>query len=249
MEVCKLCLNKHIKLIDSHIIPRAFYESMRMASEKGQPFLLMSNTPGTHKSRSQIGIYDDQLVCCECEKRFSKCDNYATKFFLTESNFTPMISQNQVVGWSAEYNYERLKFFFLTLLWRAGATNIPFFKAISLGSHLETLRSLILADFVGTHQDYPVFLGRYADEVGRAIIMDPHIENRKTFDGLNFYRFYLGSGFMAYIKVDKRPFIGDFVNLFLNENEKQLYVLSRGNFSEKKELDVAIDILDKNQAY
>jgi hypothetical protein len=51
--------------------------------------------------------------------------------------------------------------------------------------------------------DFPVTLAKFSDPSFKGML-DPHNDR---FDNINYCRFYL-TGFVAYIKVDKRPSIG-----------------------------------------
>jgi hypothetical protein len=234
---CKFCDNEVSELVDAHIIPRAFFEEIKK-NENADFLLLMTNTPGYYTQKSWIGLYDNKLVCASCEEIFKPYDDYAIKLLLKTQDFEVIKDKTGRVGvWKkVDYDYHKLKLFFLTLLWRAGASDRKEFKRIQLGPHIDKIKEYIRDSNPGTEQEYSVILARFEDndKIGRGFLLDPHLEPRKTFDGLNFYRFYLGAGYIAYIKVDKRPLDGIFLPLILSARNP-LFILDRGNIKERKE--------------
>lgn len=95
------------------------------------------------------------------------------------------------------------------------------YKRISLGPFEDQLRTMILNEDPGDSQEFAIVLARFED-VEITAMLDPHPEK---FDGISFCRFYL-SGFVAYIKVDKRPAPSFLTDLHLQE-DRPLIVLAR----------------------
>jgi len=52
-------------------------------------------------------------------------------------------------------NYDRLKLFLLSLLWRLGIANVTEFRPAKLGPHSEKLRGMLLQDKSGGWLEYP----------------------------------------------------------------------------------------------
>jgi hypothetical protein len=59
---------------------------------------------------------------------------------------------------------------------------------------------MILAVAPGAPETFAVTLARF-EELAYSAMLDPH---RERYDGVNYCRFYL-AGFVAYIKLDRRP--------------------------------------------
>ena len=71
--LCKFC-NTDGKLVDAHIIPKAFYRR-----EGDHPFMIMNATRAERPARSQKGLWDDTILCDSCEGRFAFLDTYAAE--------------------------------------------------------------------------------------------------------------------------------------------------------------------------
>lgn len=240
MRICKFCEDKVAKLIDAHIIPRAFFEYSKKKSNTAGDMIMISNAKKVlPKRRVKIGWYDQDLVCAKCEARFGPYDDYATKLLLRdEAKHQPRTVKDDVVAWIIEnYDYKKLKLFLISVLWRAGASSLKQFDKINLGPQLNKAKKLILEDNPGEENDFSFIIARFADDLGQSVLADPHPESKTdAFGDLNSYRFYLGAGYVVYVKVDERPFPPQSAPIAAKPN-KPLIILRRGDFMTSKELD------------
>ncbi len=218
-KYCKLCLQKK-KLIKAHIIPEGFFRLLRSGNLSPE---MHSNSPGSFPKRMQVGTYDSTVLCSECDQKMAPWDDYGQQVMIHRFPEAVEISvQGKTVAWKIEkFDYRRLKLFFMSVLWRASVSKQTFYKRISLGPFEDRLRTMILNEDPGDSQDFVVVLARFED-VQVTAMLDPHPEK---YDGISFCRFYL-SGFVAYIKVDKRPTPSFLTDLRLQE-DKPLIVLAR----------------------
>ncbi len=123
------------------------------------------------------------------------------------------------------YDYQKLKLFFLSLLWRSSESSHVFYQRINLGTHEPKIRQAIIDSRAGDAAFYSVVLARFPKPYG---ILDPHTTR---FDGVNFCQIYLAE-YVAYIKVDKRPLPESLQDLELND-AKPLVVLARDPANSK----------------
>lgn len=65
VEICNFC-NKEEKLIKSHIIPKKFYTNRLKFSNKD--FLWCADPDKTHDKRNRTGIYDENILCGNCDR-------------------------------------------------------------------------------------------------------------------------------------------------------------------------------------
>ena len=100
-----------------------------------------------------------------------------------------------------EYDYHLLKFFAISMLWRANVSDLDFFKLVKVGSrHEQILRERILNNDPGDIDDYTVILAFYEDVPDTGFgFMSPWSERRAK---VRFYQFQLAYWIM-FIKVDK----------------------------------------------
>lgn len=237
MSICKFCLQEKT-FVDAHIIPRAFFEAIKPSNgkDRSEALVLATNSKGMFPVKRTIkGPSDPNLVCLDCEKRFGPLDNYAIRVLLrNEGSHISKHLNGETLAWvidSKKCDYKQIMLFFISLLWRADMTDIPFFAGVDIGPYADIAKEALLKQKSEDIEKFSVFLARYNLGLGRNPILSPY---SKRFDGINIYHFYLGSGYMAYIKVDKRPFPVEFENLKISPG--LFLILNRGRFEDSKDL-------------
>lgn len=128
---CKFCIEDK-KCIKAHIIPNSLYEPI-FSQKKGM--LILSDKSENYPQKQHTGIYDTNIVCEECERVFSKPDNYAKSFFSADIQEESFLIHNgkKLAYIIKDYDYHNLKLFFMSTLWRASVSTHPFFSNIKLG--------------------------------------------------------------------------------------------------------------------
>jgi hypothetical protein len=235
--ICQLCGQKK-KLIKAHIIPEGFFRPLRSGRKAPE---LHTNSKGVYPQRVPIGIYDKEILCADCDGKFSLWENHAHKVLI--QNFT----EDLAIYWNGQricyniidFDYKLFKLFFLSLLWRASISNHIFYHRISVGPFEQKLKDMILANDPGPPQTFAVTLAKFSDP-NITVIMDPHLEK---FSGINYCRFYL-TGFVAYIKVDDRP-VPDFMRDFYLRPDTPLPIILR-DFHRSKDGALMKDIFQKS---
>ncbi|HTA42226.1 MAG TPA: hypothetical protein VK789_07260 [Bryobacteraceae bacterium] len=206
--LCRFCLEER-PLIEAHIIPKGFFERIR--TDEANILINESDYP----KRSPQGIYDKGILCGPCDNIIGKWDQYAQEALPAEMSAFTLIADRQIIGgWERpDYDYELLKLFFISLVWRASISTHPFYVGISIGSKFEEEARLMLREGrPGGAHDFGVVIARFVEPVGQAFF-DPHTERM---NGINHVRFYL-AGFIAYMKVDQRPYDPGLAHFLLAE--------------------------------
>lgn len=195
---CRLCSAFNQKLVNSHIIPRSFYSQLH--DPQGRRSKILSEE--AHPKRAPNGLYD-QFLCHKCEKSLCQWDDYAFKL-LKESTPTPISAQStsEVIGFEYQnVNYDKLKLFFTSLLWRAHVTKLPFFARVQLSElDAEELRASLYAQTALKADKYTVALGK-SEQLISTTILEPFLE---VIDGAAFWRIYI-PGYVVRMKVDDNP--------------------------------------------
>lgn len=200
--VCRFC-NTARPLIKAHVLPEGFSRVLRDGSTV--PMLLI-NKRGAHPKRSPTGIYDKSILCGVCDNLFSPWDKHAQEVLLHDFSDAGAIydydgPRKIKTGWQiTRFDYRLLKLFFLSLLWRASVSTHEYYRHVSIGPFETELRAMIANVDPGAAEKFAVTLSRFDHPALRGML-DPH---RVHLDGVNYYRFYL-TGFVAHIKVDRRP--------------------------------------------
>lgn len=196
--LCRLC-NQEKRLIKAHIIPAGFYRPLKAGNVIPE---LYSNVEGVFPQRSPVGIFDRNILCRECDALMGPWDQHAQEMLLKDipEDTSIFYRQKRIAYEIPQFDYKRLKLFFVSLLWRASISSHKFFERISLGQQENILRDMILSQSPGPPEQYGVTLARFEIPVANGML-DPHPE---TFDGVDFCRFYL-TGYVVYIHIDNKP--------------------------------------------
>jgi hypothetical protein len=224
LGICRYC-GQHRTLIRAHVIPESFFRKER--SDAGT--LLIVNGQDYPK-RSPIGVYDTRLLCADCEMKFGDLDDYAARVLLNDFDamFEPVLDLGAPVAYVASgVDQDRLMRFFVSLLWRASASWLPFFARVDLGRYAAEARAAVEDRAAPVSSAFGVVLSRWppAEEIGLGGhgVMDPFAER---WDGVNAYRMSLGQ-MVGYVKVDRRPFPAALAVLALGSDGNAVRVVSR----------------------
>jgi hypothetical protein len=190
-------------------------------------------------------VYDQNIVCEPCERKFSTADDYAADFFLKRTVPFQEVRDDsgELTGYLVHnYDYGSLKLFLIAVLWRAGVSSHPMYNRVQLGPFERTARDMLLMADPGDPATFGSLLSIWSDADG-PLLMDPFPE--RLFE-VRTYRFYLGR-FVAYIKVDRRPFPERFVGAALS-GKPPLQIISR-DLAASKESRVIERVFDANSRY
>lgn len=203
--ICRLC-NQDRKLVKAHIIPQAFWRQSISGEDKK---LLISSSPSFFSKRSPIGVYDNSILCAQCEPEFNQMDDYGIELLLKRAKhlFKPIEYGGHKIGLQAgDVDNHKLLVFLIGVLWRASISTQPFYKRVNLGALEPLAREVILNQSGSLPATFDALLSYWtvendSDDLTKCL-MDPFFER---WNGINAYRFYFGR-FVAYIKADKRNF-------------------------------------------
>jgi hypothetical protein len=211
---CKLTL-KEGSYVDSHLIPKA----LTRPATRGSP--LIQAGMGSKPVRRWTSWYDSELVTAEGEKVLSDFDNWAIvelrKHKLVWSGWGPMqklavkdhdrfdnnFGARKVCG----IDPTRLRLFFLSLLWRAAATQRPEFSAIELDEEdTESLRVMLLEGRPEPLNFYPIQLSQLSSlgsihnltPIADVKVIPSYDDNEANEKHVPYFRFYF-DGLIAHI--------------------------------------------------
>jgi hypothetical protein len=201
--ICRMC-GEERKLIEAHIIPRSLYPF-----ENGEPLVKTYKDTPTGEVRqgaSRKGEYDSGIVCEECERLFSKPDDYACDLFKRRFDdwFTVRTGvrlRDRMRYYECDtFEYDLLKRFVLSLLWRAHHSQRSFFKRVDVGpKHEKKLKQFLTSEAPIPPETYPFTL-RCFDSREHQVVMDPV---RERIQQRTYYRFYF-LHFILDVQVDNR---------------------------------------------
>jgi hypothetical protein len=199
MMICRFC-KEDKTLIEAHIIARCLHEPLQHPSG---PMILVSKEPGSYPKRIPTGQYDTEILCADCDNKFSPWENYTAKILMSAGAYEKFkeAKPGDDFYMIPEYDYASLKLCLLSILWRMSISTLPSFKQIALGPFEAMIRQMLLDKNPGSADAFPVFIVRLTDKVGSDTLRGTERRNR---EGVNVYDLGL-PGYIAVIKVDKRP--------------------------------------------
>lgn len=209
---CKFCGGQK-PLIKAHIIPKQFF---KIPTGKNQ--LIMVDAENSYTKRCLEGVMDDGILCEDCDggEGIGKYDEEAQRLLLSDlSRYKSVDKDFYEIPWS-DFNYLKIKLFFISLVWRASISSVLFCKGIKLGDKYENMALNILKNpTLDSIDAFPLFIWKYksVEQVPvEKIILEP---SRFRLYGRNCCRFIF-AGYHVNIKTDKQGLPPTFSWLFLN---------------------------------
>ena len=142
---CRFC-NLIKPLIKAHIIPRSFFLKYKGDPAKGQkPYAVLVDSKKPIKESGefkQAGIYDSNILCESCEKKFGEFDRYGWEILEPITVDTPPSQYNGSV-YKIDCDTDKIRRFILSVLWRASVSKIQFYKDVDLGPYERVVKDRI----------------------------------------------------------------------------------------------------------
>jgi hypothetical protein len=226
MGICKLCGEERVR-VRSHIVPLAFHRHMQ--SDSAMAPVVVGSASNSYPMRRPGGLYDEELLCDPCERRFGPWDQYGAECLLQgfETDAHRIAFNGETLAYQINnWDEEKIRMFALSLLWRAAATTNSVFSRVTLGPYKERLRQLILAGTPGSPDDFSILLGRWLTRPENEKMALTQISPYSwKLEGINMSKLFLG-GFVFYIKSDQRAFINPFPEMMLSPG-RPIYAIAR----------------------
>lgn len=218
--ICRLCLQEK-ELVKAHVIPEAFFVAIN--TDRSNPSKLITNADKKFPKKSPIGVYDKKILCSECESIFGMYDDYAISVFRDKKvAFKDLTINGKLEGYLVESDYKKLKFFFISMLWRAGVSTHDFYAKVNLGPHQEALRVLVKERTETPPAKYSVLLAQFSDDPEIVPMLGPW---RNKVEGGWHYNFVF-YGYQATIRVASHPLSSE-VKGFILSPEKEVPIIFR----------------------
>lgn len=241
------------QFVKSHLIPRA----LTRLSRTGEKFI--ESGIGERIAMVSDSWYDLKLVVRQGEDILADIDDIGIRE-LRENHLIWSgwgghdalqtllgIDSNSPLRGLRLQNTKNLRLFFLSLLWRAGASELRHFRHVALTSEeIEDLRKRILNRETGPQEDYPIILHQICDRGAphnrvplleeEVIVIEGEPDRKAT-----YVRFYF-EGLVARIYLSNRSeFPVNFANLGVNERSTFFIVLH--NFENSRTRDNLLEMM------
>lgn len=193
--VCRLC-QKATYLVESHIVSKFLLRRNGLIGKPKAKFDIIcpadSNESDLHR---QDGI-KEYLLCGRCDnQKFGTWERYASQQF---SRARPRFEGARMPGfvWQG-LDYSPMKLFFLSILWRMGIAEHPFYGNVQLGRHEKHLRRMLLKKEPMESWRYGFQVGylQFGDKTLDGVFSQPQMSSVR--DGLSCVRFIM-DGFVYF---------------------------------------------------
>ncbi|HRK62078.1 MAG TPA: hypothetical protein PLY88_05975 [Candidatus Omnitrophota bacterium] len=131
MSKCCYCGN-YKDLCKAHIIPKRFYP------DPNKEKLRVVDSEDLSWKQRQNGIWDESILCSACDNQLNEYDKEGYRILRDDlkSKKGKVNDLNTVYSFKAgEFDFKKLRFFFISLIWRASISSEPTFKAVELGKY------------------------------------------------------------------------------------------------------------------
>lgn len=231
MGICKLCGNEN-KLVKSHIIPKFMFKKMKNEDNIFYEAIYNLESNKIKTKKTQIEDYDKNILCETCDNKIlgGIYESYAQKAIYGGElpiEVSPKCVNYQNPNDGAEYSicknfdYQKLKNFYLSVLWRASITDRPFFNYVELGKkHEERIRTILLNNEKISQDEYPIVITSFmrTENTLENLIAEPR--RIKTKSGLNGYMFLIDSlQLIIYVNSPKHKITDEIKKLSMKEDE------------------------------
>ena len=199
---CKLC-GEQKKLIKAHIIPKQYYR--RIIHEGSKPHLLKFEIDNiSNESKTQSGIYQDDLLCADCDNKIGQYDKYGYEILTRQIDDKKLqvIAKGHQVYEIGEIQIEAFRLFLVSLAWRSGIAQDQFFSLVKLGVYEERLKQILLGKKSEVLDSITAVIVLFRPPKYPDIMWSPFCSKM---DGINLAIFYLPP-WKILLKLDRRPF-------------------------------------------
>jgi len=159
MGICAGCLQNE-PLLQSHIIPEWVYKYIYTKDHK----FVALDADGIGSPKVEQKGLREELLCFDCEQHLSKYENSVADLFkqiigkqFTTASCDVLSSDIKVIG---NYDYNSLKIFCLSVLWRLGVSKRIEYEKYDLGPYKEQLRKIVFNSINTDWNEYPVMLNQ-----------------------------------------------------------------------------------------
>jgi hypothetical protein len=164
-----LCLKEEVELLSrSHIIPKFLFEDMKDENNSFVQIEPNKYVKGRtqHIKKPRDAFHEPDILCEKCDGIIIKgYEDYLKLVFHSTSKpiSRPMIVKKEYdprgfnIVFIENLDYKLYKLGFLSILWRASISKLPFFRLVNLGPHSEEIRKMLLEGMALDTNEYPFF--------------------------------------------------------------------------------------------
>ena len=168
--ICKFC-GKEKKLIKAHIIPRNFY-----LARKNDKYLCINSKTGEYTYQQQGG-YDSNILCGDCDNNIlGEFDKEGYRVLFGDFNkyqyvqIHPKYKIYQLDN--SNFDYAKLRKFFISILWRASISQLEEWSNINLGGYERKAFDILKGE-----REYPelfkilIYKNSYTENINQEVLI------------------------------------------------------------------------------
>ena len=188
------------------------YKGMKEAEKVFYQTVYNLDTKDQKTKKIQTGPFDKEILCDDCDNKIlgGIYESYAEKSMYGQNlnpKIAPDCNHNKDPKYGIEYticnniDYQKLKVFLLSILWRASITKHLAFKEVELGEkHEERIRQIILNGETPNELEYPIMILSYFRSNNKLENLIAQPKRVQSQDKLNAYVFLMnGLQFIFYV--------------------------------------------------
>jgi hypothetical protein len=167
MGQCKFC-NHDKPLVDAHLVPRCLY-----TLDGKLPLKIVGLFGETRPKRSNIGLYDPNILCAECDGRIGLWDQHACETLSKDSRKMAIAvvddgkavdPNGKILAYKIENaDAEKISKFALSVLWRCHHSTREEASTVNLGPHADRMHDILVSDVTISDHGYDVCLEYHED--------------------------------------------------------------------------------------
>ena len=124
--ICRYCGKESI-LCNAHILPKSFYR-LDLGKRFGDPY--------NKNPIYQNGLKDNNILCSTCDGILGEYDKEASRILIKEINKHNSEGFKTLYTYEAkEFNYKKLRYFLISLLWRTSISTLPQLAEFNIGKY------------------------------------------------------------------------------------------------------------------
>jgi hypothetical protein len=138
--VCKLCDQVRM-LVKAHVISRRFFKDIKGDAPHA---VFFDGSPEAKRTATYLraGPYDEEILCEDCEPKFSELDRYGWEIFGSPRLDNP-IPEFDGRAYRISCDTEKIRRFILSVLWRASVSKSRFYSHVRLGPYEKKIKDRI----------------------------------------------------------------------------------------------------------
>jgi len=243
--VCKLCNLEKGKLCKAHLIPESFYRYLYQNNKVEGSALYMVLFDKNYLKKSRIGLYDENILCKDCDNSLGQLDGYGKRVLLDCVPRSVYSQNGNNIFVLDNVDVPKLSLFFLSVLWRCSISLRPELSAVSLGTKFNNKIKDLLCENSVDISNFSIVITQY-DYINNSYKKSFLLPASFKIQGLNYYHVYFPNGYKILIKIDSRPQHIQLEPLTLKQNYPA-YVVNNGFFEKTSEYLSALAKVEKLQ--